>query len=117
MSRMIVAVLSFARAAVALVLALAATSQSVRAADEAPAEVAKPAPEPTFKEQVEDIWNRDRMTGDWEGWRTDLLERGIDAKFRLAQYGQGVASGGRDKNSEYGRVSVLNREGGRHDRL
>ncbi len=94
--------LSLTHVAAGLVLALVVTSQPVRAADEATAEDANPAPEQTFKEQLEDVWNRDKFTGDWEGLRTDLLDRGIDAQFRLSQYGQGVASGGVDKNSEYG---------------
>ena len=66
------------------------------------AQDAKPAPEPTVKEQFADVWTRDKLTGDWGGWRTDLLDHGIDAQFRLSQYGQRVASGGVDKNGEYG---------------
>jgi porin len=66
------------------------------------AQDAKPAPEQTVKEQFEDIWTRDKLTGDWGGWRTDLLDHGIDAQFRLSQYYQGVTSGGVETNSEYG---------------
>jgi porin len=94
--------LSFTRVAAALVLALFVTSQPARAADEATAEDTKPAPKETFTEQFEEVWNRDLFTGDWEGWRTALHDHGIDAQFRLSQYGQGVASGGVDKNAEYG---------------
>jgi porin len=94
--------LSFTRVAAGLVLALVVTSQPARAADEATAAEAKPAPEETFREQFEEVWNRDLFTGDWEGWRTTLHDHGIDAQFRLSQYGQGVASGGVDKNAEYG---------------
>jgi porin len=86
---------------VALVFTLAVTSQPVRAADEATAPAAKPAPKETFKEQFEEVWNRDKFTGDWEGWRTDLQEHGIDPQFRLSQYGQWVADGGRETNGGY----------------
>ncbi len=66
------------------------------------AEDAKPAPEQTVKEQFEDVWTRDKLTGDWGGWRTDVLDHGIDIDLRLSQYYQGVTSGGVDTNSEYG---------------
>jgi carbohydrate-selective porin OprB len=93
---------SFTRVAAVLVLALLVTSQPSRAADEATAEDAKPAPKQTAAEQFKEVWNRDLFTGDWEGWRTTLHDHGIDAQFRLSQYGQGVASDGVDKNGEYG---------------
>jgi carbohydrate-selective porin OprB len=51
---------------------------------------------------AEDIWTRDKLTGDWWGGRTYLADHGIDIGLRLSQYGQRVASGGRDVNSEYG---------------
>ena len=51
---------------------------------------------------AEDIWTRDKLTGDWGGIRTKLGEHGIDVGLRLSQYYQGVASGGKDENSEYG---------------
>jgi porin len=85
-----------------LVLALVVMSQPARAADEATAEGAKPAPEKTVMEQLEDVWTRDKFTGDWEGWRTDLHDHGIDVGLRLSQYGQWVASGGVDTNGQYG---------------
>ena len=66
------------------------------------AEDAKPAPEQTVKEQFEDVWTRDKLTGDWGGWRTDVLDHGIDAQFRLSLYYQNVASGGVNQNDEYG---------------
>jgi porin len=66
------------------------------------AEDAKPAPEQTVKEQFEDVWTRDKLTGDWGGWRTDVLDHGIDIDLRLSLYYQNVASGGVDQNDEYG---------------
>jgi porin len=48
------------------------------------------------------IWTRDKLTGDWGGARTYLSDHGIDIDLRLTQYFQGVTSGGRDTNSEYG---------------
>jgi carbohydrate-selective porin OprB len=92
----------FTRAAAGLVLALVATPLLARAADEPSAEVAEPAPKQTAVEQFKEVWNRDLFTGDWEGWRTTLHDHGIDVGLRLSQYGQGVASGGVDKNGEYG---------------
>jgi len=50
----------------------------------------------------EDIWTRDKLTGDWLGGRTYLSDHGIDIGLRLSQYYQGVTSGGVDQNSEYG---------------
>jgi porin len=51
---------------------------------------------------AEDIWTRDKLTGDWWGARTDLSDHGINLGLRLSQYYQGVTSGGVDTNSEYG---------------
>ena len=54
------------------------------------------------KTWAEDIWSRDKLTGDWWGGRTYLSDHGIDIGLRLSQYYQGVTSGGVDRNSEYG---------------
>lgn len=54
------------------------------------------------KTWAEDIWTRDKLTGDWWGLRTDLTKHGIDIGLRLSQYGQWVSSGGVDQNGEYG---------------
>ena len=51
---------------------------------------------------AEDIWSRDKLTGDWRGLRTDLTKHGIDIELRLSQFYQGVTSGGVNTNSEYG---------------
>jgi porin len=50
----------------------------------------------------EKIWDRDTLTGNWGGLRTDLHDRGVDIQVRLSQYGQWVTSGGVDTNGEYG---------------
>jgi porin len=54
------------------------------------------------KTWAEDVWSRDKLTGDWWGGRTYLSKHGIDIGLRLSQYYQGVTSGGVDTNSEYG---------------
>jgi porin len=51
---------------------------------------------------LKDVWERDKLTGDWGGLRSDLSKHGIDIGLRLSQYWQRVASGGVDVNSEYG---------------
>ena len=48
------------------------------------------------------IWDRDTLTGDWGGVRSDLSDRGVDIGLRLTQYGQRVITGGRNVNGEYG---------------
>ena len=60
------------------------------------------AEETTSKNFAEEIWTGDKLTGNWWGGRTYLKDHGIDLDFRLSQYYQGVASGGVNRNSEYG---------------
>ena len=61
------------------------------------------ATSPSFAEiDFDNIWSREKLTGDWGGARTDLLNHGIDIGLRLTQYYQGVASGGRNTNFAYG---------------
>ncbi len=55
-----------------------------------------------FESAFDKIWNRDKLTGDWGGLRSNLSKHGIDIGLRLSQYYQGVSSGGVDTNSEYG---------------
>jgi hypothetical protein len=87
----------------ALIFALPGLPQPAHAESEAAAGTdAKPAPEPTMAEQFEHVWKRELLTGDWEGWRTALQEHGIDPQFRLSQYGQWVADGGRETAGGYG---------------
>jgi porin len=57
-----------------------------------------PAPE-SWGEAFKEIWDRDKLTGDWA---SDLHDHGLDVNFRLSQYYQNVASGGVNENGEYG---------------
>ena len=52
--------------------------------------------------EEEDIWSRDKLTGDWWGGRTYLSDHGLDFNLRMSEYGQRVSSGGVDQNSEWG---------------
>jgi porin len=54
------------------------------------------------KEVLKDIWTRDKLSGDWGGLRTHLAEHGVYPEIKFSQFGQGVATGGRDTNGEYG---------------
>ena len=38
--------------------------------------------------EVEGIWSREKLTGDWFGGRTYLSDHGLDFNLRLSQYGQ-----------------------------
>ena len=83
-----------------LVLALVGAGFSVPAqAEETGTHVHKmpPAPE-SWGEAFKDIWNRDKLTGDWG---SDL--HGLDVDLRRSHYYQNVASGGVNENGEYGR--------------
>jgi len=48
------------------------------------------------------FWTRDKALGDIGGARSGLGAHGIGVDLRLSQYYQGVTSGGRDTNAEYG---------------
>jgi porin len=86
------------RSIAVLLLALVVASVGL----DRPAHAADGNAEPDMKAQLQDVWNRDLFTDDWGGMRTYLHDHGIDISLRLSQYGQGVASGGVDKNGEYG---------------
>jgi porin len=47
------------------------------------------------------VWERDRLTGDWGGLRTDLNDHGIKPRARFSQFVQGVGSGGIETNGRY----------------
>ncbi|MFN6102901.1 MAG: carbohydrate porin [Planctomycetaceae bacterium] len=57
-----------------------------------------PAPNP----YAGDLFTRRYMTGDWDGWRTNLAERGVTMDFFATQFYQGVTSGGLSQEFEYG---------------
>jgi porin len=56
------------------------------------------------KTQAEDIWTRDKLTGDWRGLRSDLGKHGIGIDLRLSQFYQDVTSGGANSgnSAKYG---------------
>ena len=84
----------------ALALALPGSAQTEQA--EPDGHVHEEAAERSVSEVLKDVWTRDKLLGDWRGLRTDLHDHGIDIGLRLSQYRQRVASGGVDKNGEYG---------------
>jgi porin len=51
---------------------------------------------------LEKVWQRDRLSGDWGGLRTDLEDHGVKPRVRFSQFAQGVATGGLDQNGRYG---------------
>jgi porin len=48
-----------------------------------------------------DLSKRQQLTGDWNGSRTDLADKGLQFQFDWVQIGQGVVSGGRDTGLGY----------------
>jgi len=48
------------------------------------------------------FWERDRLTGDWNGGRTWLAERGLQFELDFTQHVQSNVSGGRDTGTKYG---------------
>ena len=65
---------------------------AARAADMA----TKAAPQPQ-----QSIWQRDTLTGDWGGLRTDLHNKGIDLTITYANEVFGVLSGGLHRDASY----------------
>ncbi|WZP00904.1 carbohydrate porin [Isosphaeraceae bacterium EP7] len=49
-----------------------------------------------------DLSTRYRLTGDWSGARSTLADRGLTFDFFATQFYQGIASGGRQREFEYG---------------
>lgn len=59
-------------------------------------------PHRSAKEFLNDVWTRDKLSGDWGGLRTDLAEHGVYPRVRFTQIVQGVATGGADTGGRYG---------------
>jgi porin len=59
-------------------------------------------PDRSAKDWLKDVWTRDQLSGDWRGLRTDLNDHGVKPQIKYSQFGQGVASGGINRNFEYG---------------
>jgi len=49
-----------------------------------------------------DIWNRSTLTGDWDGLRNQLAEKGVTLDLSVTQIGQGVVRGGKSGAWQYG---------------
>jgi len=49
-----------------------------------------------------DIWNRNRLTGDWGGTRTELANKGIHFDVTFTQTMQSVVNGGHGIGTRYG---------------
>jgi porin len=49
-----------------------------------------------------DLWERGYLTGDWGGARTNLANKGVQLGLQWNQYVQGIPSGGRAQDTEYG---------------
>jgi porin len=60
------------------------------------------AEEPTTPQFAGPISSRPKLTGDWFGVRDNLAARGITFDLYGTQFYQGIASGGRDQEWEYG---------------
>ncbi|MBN9524123.1 carbohydrate porin [bacterium] len=68
-----------------------------------PATAAPPAVEPTPPNPYAgDLHTRLRATGDWWGHRSNLADRGLTFDLFATQFYQGIASGGREQEFEFG---------------
>ena len=53
------------------------------------------------------VWQRERLTGDWNGVRTSLANQGVDFTFNYIGEAFGVMSGGIDRRTSYqGRLEI-----------
>jgi porin len=55
-----------------------------------------------------DILKRSTLTGDWGGVRNELAKKGVTLDLGLTQVGQGIVSGGKRTNWQYGGRGDLN---------
>lgn len=100
---------------IALCLLLAATAASAQTggdpqpaapAPQQGAAVSVPAAEPPkgivpIPNYTEDLSKRSQLTGDWNGSRTELANKGVQFQLDWVQVGQGVVSGGADTGIGY----------------
>jgi hypothetical protein len=49
-----------------------------------------------------DVWNREKLTGDWWGHRSRVAQHGINLDVEATQFYQGVTSGGANETFRYG---------------
>lgn len=63
---------------------------------------AAPSSEASDESFFEELWTREKLTGDWGGLRTKAADTGITVDAKVLQFYQGVTSGGRNTNWEYG---------------
>ena len=70
-----------------------------RASNSAAAPTTQATPSPTPES---DYWDGEWLTGDWDGQRNRLREKGIELDFRLTQHYQGVANGSVLEHGGYG---------------
>src|SRR5262245_62825738 len=59
---------------------------------------AKP-PANTPPQPKPDFWHQEEATGDWDGVRSNWKEKGVELKFSLTQFFQGIANGGLDNQA------------------
>lgn len=81
-----------------------------------PAEpVVPPGPAAAPNPYAGDLFDRQYLSGDWNGWRSKLAERGVTMDLFGTQFYQGVTSGGLNREFEYGGKLdyLLNVDGGK----
>jgi len=85
-------------------IALAGVPATGRAAETGSADTNGGSPERFLTKEyyTQDVWKRDRLTGDWGGLLPKLDEHGIRPRVIFSQFVQGVATGGQDTGTEYG---------------
>jgi len=85
-------------------IALAGVPATARASEAGSGGANEGSPERFLTKEyyVEDVWKRDRVTGDWGGLLPKLDDHGIRPRVIFSQFLQGVATGGQDTGTEYG---------------
>lgn len=85
-------------------MALAVVPATARAAEAEVADANEDSPGRFLTKEyyVDDVWERDRLTGDWGGLLPKLNDHGIKPRVIFSQFLQGVTTGGEDTGGEYG---------------